>query len=164
MRPPSFTPIRHNIVPQKTAKGAAEFLRSHDRMAALLPAVTRMVALQKDCAEALPSMFAHCAVLQFEAEQLVLSTPNAALTARLKQQLPKLQDALLQRGWQVSAIRLKVQVGKTPVKSRASVKSPLPPHAMSAFAELSEALDDTPRNQTLKNALAAMMRHQRDGK
>lgn len=164
MRPPSFTPFRHNIIPQKTAKGAAEFLRSHDRMAALLPAVTRMTALQKDCAETLPAMFVHCAVLQFEAEQLVLSTPNAALATKLKQQLPKLQDALLQRGWQVNAIRLKVQVSKTPAKSTTSRKLTLPTRAISAFVELNEALDDSPRNQTLKSALAAMMRRHRGEK
>jgi hypothetical protein len=106
-------------------------------------------------------MFAHCDVLQFEANQLVLSVPNAALVTRMKQQLPKLQDELLLRGWQVNAIRLKVQVSKIPAKSTPSRKAALPDPALSAFAELHDALDDTPRNQTLKNALKTMMRHQR---
>lgn len=164
MRPSSFTPFKQNTSPQKTAKGAAEFLRSHDKLAAILPAITRMAALQKDCAAALPAMFAHCAVLQFEANQLVLSVPNAALATRLKQQLPKLQDELLQRGWQVNAIRLKVQVGKTLVKSMASKQLTLPSQAISAFAELSASLPDTPRNQTLKAALGSMMQHHRRAK
>jgi len=164
MRPSSFIPFKQSSTAQKSAKGAAEFLRSHDKLAALLPAVTRMAALQKDCAAALPAMFAHCAVLQFEANQLVLSTPNAALAARLKQQLPKLQDELLQRGWQVNAIRLKVQVAKTLIKSTASKQLMLPAQALSAFAELSEALDDSPRNQTLKAALGSMMQRHRSAK
>jgi hypothetical protein len=159
MRPSSFIPFKQSTPTQKPAKGAAEFLRSHDKLAALLPAVERMASLQNDCAAALPAMFAHCAVLQFEANQLVLSTPNAALAARLKQQLPKLQDELQQRGWQVNAIRLKVQVAKTLIKSTASRQLELPKQALSAFAELGAALEDSPRNKALKTALESMMQH-----
>jgi hypothetical protein len=115
-RSSSFSPYQQGArTPRNSARaaqGAADFLRGHEKMASLLPAVSRMAALQKDCAAVLPDMFSACGVLQFESEQLVLSVPNAALTARLKQMLPKLQDALLKRGWQVSAIRLRVQVGK----------------------------------------------------
>ncbi len=161
MRPPSFTSFKQNASSPKSAKGAAEFLRSHDKLAALLPTITRMAALQKDCAAALPAMFAQCAVLQFEADQLVLSVPNAALAARLKQQCPKLQEELQQRGWQVNAIRLKVQVGKTLEKSKTSVKPGLSEKAFSAFAELDASLENSPRNQTLKAALDAMMKHRR---
>lgn len=161
MRPSSFIPFKPSTSSPKPAKDAMEFLRSHDKLAMLMPAVTRMASLQKDCAAALPAMFAQCAVLLFEAGQLVLSVPNAALAARLKQQLPKLQDNLLQRGWQVNAIRLKVQVGKTPEKSITSVKPALPERAVSAFAELDASLDDSSRNRALKAALALMIRHQR---
>lgn len=161
MRPSSFTPFKPNASSPKPAKGAAEFLRSHDKLAMLLPAVTRMASLQKDCAAVLPATFAQCAVLQYDANQLVLSVPNAALAARLKQQLPKLQDELLQRGWQVNAIRLKVQVGKTLEKSTTSRKVALSAQAVSAFAELDAALEDSSRNQALKTALAAMVRHHR---
>lgn len=146
------------MTPAKSAKGAADFLRSHDKMAALMPAITRMAALQKDCAEILPAMFSDCAVLQFEAEQLVLSIPNAALATRLKQQSPKLQAKLLQRGWQVSAIRLKVQVDKTPVKSITSRQLALPQQAVSAFSQLGQTLEDTPANQALKKALSNLAR------
>lgn len=161
MRPSSFIPFQQTATASPSAKGAADFLRAHDKMAALLPAVTRMATLQKDCANLLPAMFAHCAVLQFETGQLVLSVPNAALATRLKQQLPKLQEQLLQRGWQVSAIRLKVQVSKIPAKSTTSSKPTLPALAVSAFEELADALDDSPRNQALKRAVQTMARHHR---
>lgn len=147
------------MTPAKSAKGAADFLRSHDKMAALMPAITRMAALQKDCAEILPTMFIHCSILQFEAEQLVLSIPNAALATRLKQQCPKLQTLLLQRGWQISAIRLKVQVDKTPIKSTTSRQLSLPQQAVSAFDALSKTLEDSPANQALKKALNNLARH-----
>src|SRR5690606_36555382 len=159
--PSSFTPFKPSASSPKPARGAAEFLRSHDKLAMLLPAVTRMASLQRDCAAALPATFAQCAVLQHEADQLVLSVPNAALAARLKQQSPKLQDELLQRGWQVNAIRLKVQVGKTVAKSTTSSKPVLSVRAVSAFAELDAVLEDSSRNRELKAALAAMVRHHR---
>lgn len=164
MRPSSFIPFKPASSFQKPAKGAADFLRAHDKMAALLPAITRMAALQKDCAATLPAMFAHCAVLQFEDSQLVLAVPNAALVTRMKQQLPKLQDELHVRGWQVNAIRLKVQVSKIPSKSITSSNLTLPNLALSAFQELENSLEDSPRNQTLKNALKTMMQHQQEGR
>lgn len=159
MRSSSFIPYQQSTQPVQAAKGAADFLRSDDRMASLLPAAMRMAALQRDCAATLPAMFNTCAVLQCEAGQLVLSTPNAALAAKLKQQLPKLQEGLLQRGWQVNVIRLKVQVSKSLEKSTTSRQLALPALAVSAFAELGAGLEDSPRNQALKAALNAIVRN-----
>lgn len=159
----SFIPYQQGARPA-VAKGAADFLRSHDKMAALLPAALRMAALQKDCASALPVMFDTCAILQFEAGQLVLSTPNAALAAKLKQQLPKLQDTLQQRGWQVQAIKLKIQVSKIHATPPPPKRLELSEPARNAFAELGEALEDSPRNRALKAALAAMVRRHRNAK
>lgn len=161
MRSSSFIPYRPNARP-KTAKGAADFLQSHDKMAALLPTVTRMAALQKDCAATLPVMFDACTVLQFESDQLVLSTPNASLAAKLKQQLPKLQEGLQKRGWQVNAIRLKVQVTKIVENSIKPKQLMLPKQAVSALAELGNTLENSPRNDALKAALSAMVRRHRE--
>lgn len=158
----SSSPPRHQGTrSSRTATGAADFLRTHEKMAVIMPAVTRIVALQKDCAATLPAMFQACAVLQYESGQLVLSIPNAALAAKLKQQLPKLQDGLLKRGWQVNAIRLKVQVAKTHEKSRTSKQLTLSNQALSAFDALAVTLEDSPRNAALKAALGAMVRRHR---
>ena len=143
------------------AVGAADFLRGNGPMAALMPAVTRMMALQKDCAAALPAMFRHCDILQFEGGQLVLATPNAAVAAKLKQQLPKLQGELQKRGWHIDAIRLKVQVSKSlaPVVHMRSLE--LPDLAVSAMAELGDALPASPANQDLIAALRTLVRRRR---
>ena len=87
-------------------QGVTEFLRGHERMSLLLPTLNRMAAIQKDCVNLLPDLFPTCSLLQFEAGQLVLAVPNAAFATKLKQKLPKLQESLLQLGWQVNAIRL----------------------------------------------------------
>lgn len=165
MRSPSYTPYQRSTRPTKSplsATGAADFLRANDKMAAIMPTVMRMAALQRDCAETLPAMFEACAILQFEAGQLVLSTPNAAIAAKLKQQLPKLQGALQQRGWQVNAIRLKVQVTKTPEKSSPCKQLTLPRQALSALAVLADTLETSPRNEALKAAIKAMVQRHRD--
>ncbi|MGZ3253057.1 MAG: hypothetical protein ACXU7D_01990 [Burkholderiaceae bacterium] len=145
----------------RSAKGVADFLRTHDKMSALLPTVTRMAALQKDCAASLPAMFNACTVLLFESDQLTLSTPNAAIAAKLKQQLPKLQGHLLKCGWQVSAIRLKVQVSNIEEKVNVSKSLTLPLQAISALATLGEELEETPQNAALKKAIGVMLKRHR---
>jgi hypothetical protein len=141
----------------RTAIGATEFLRAHDKIAALLPALARLSALQNDCAATLPDMFTACTVLRYDSDELVVSVPSAALAAKLKQKLPKLQDALLQRGWQVNAIRLKVQVAQNLEKSMTSKQLVLPVRAVSALATLNQALPASARNAPLKAALDAMI-------
>jgi hypothetical protein len=163
-RPSTFVPYQQGTQKArttKTAKGAADFLRANDKMASILPTVTRMAALQKDCTATLPAMFATCAVLSLENEQLVLAVPNAALASKLKQQLPKLQDNLLKRGWQVSAIRLKVQVITGLVKTERIKELNMPMQAVSAFDSLENGLEETPQNKTLKAALRALIERQR---
>lgn len=145
----------------RTAQGATDYLRANEKMASLLPTVARMIALQKDCAAILPEMFNACTVLQFDSDQLTLSIPNAALAAKLKQKLPKLQDSLLQHGWQVNVIRLKVQVSNTLEKYVATKQLLLSDQAVSSLAALHNALEKSPRNAALKAAIDAMIRRHR---
>jgi hypothetical protein len=149
-------PGRSRIDSAKTS-GAADFLRSHHTMANLLPFVARMLALQKDCLNLLPAMFQCCDVVRFESEVLILAVPTTALATKLKQQLPNLQDQLTQRGWQVTSIRLKVQVRQEsrPEPVRSSLQ--LPPRALQAFAELEENLPNDKGNQDLKKALRELL-------
>lgn len=162
MRSSSFIPCQQGACPPRTVQGAADFLRAHDKMASILPSITRMAALQKDCAAVLPAMFNTCTVLQFESDRLLLSIPNAALASKLKQQLPKLQDRLLKLGWQVSAIHLKVQATQNIEESRASKQLVLPTLAISALTTLDSTLEDSPRNGALKAAISAMLRRHRE--
>lgn len=147
----------------RTAQGVTDFLHNHDKMGMLLPAVERLTALQKACVAALPALFETCMVLHLEAGQLVLAAPNAALASKLKQQLPKLQNILQKQGWQVNAIRLKVQVGKISEKSITSKQISLSNRALTAFAALEDELDSSVRNAGLKAALQTMLNRHRNG-
>jgi hypothetical protein len=161
MRSSSFIPYQQGTRQTQTPKGAADFLRAHDKMASILPAVTRMAALQADCAAMLPTMFNSCSVLSYDEEQLVLATPNAAIASKLKQQLPKLHDNLCKRGWKVIAIRLKVQVTQEVAKKETTKQLQLPSRALTALASLEQALEESPQNKNLKVALATLVRRHR---
>jgi hypothetical protein len=165
-RPTSFlfkSPVgRSSGSASKVTRGVTDYLRTHDKMAALLPAAARLATLQKDCAAVLPALFDVCSVMQFDAGQLTLSAPNAAMASKAKQQLPKLQEALLQRGWQVNAIKIKVQVRKPLEKTLPQKQIALPPQAISALAELRNTLEDSPQNASLKSALEAMLQRHRN--
>jgi chromosomal replication initiation ATPase DnaA len=140
----------------QTSFGATDFLRANARMASLLPTAMRMASLQKDCAAALPAMFVNCDVLSFHEGILVLAVPSSAVAARLKQQLPKLQATLQQRGWGVESMKLKVQVARAMPPQEQMRTLALPPTAVDAFEQLGDALPDTPQNATLIAAIKAM--------
>ena len=158
-----FNSTNNLAIKRPTAVGATDFLRRDNKLSALLPAVERMAALQKDCAAALPAMFRYCDILSFEAGQLVLAIPNASLAAKLKQQLPKLQDTLAQRGWQVQGVKLKVQMVKAVEIKPEMVSVELPPTALDAFDALGATLEPTQQNAPLIAALKAMVARRRQG-
>ena len=139
---------------RRTAFGATDFLRSNERMAALLPAAMRIGNLQKDVRVILPPMYAGCDVLSFQESVLVLAVPSSAVAAKLKQQLPKLQAGLQKKGWQVESVRIKIQVGRALPQPQAVKRVlELPPTAVQAFEELGEALPATAQNAPLIAAL-----------
>lgn len=146
---------------QSTEKvtGAIDFLHTHHKMAHLLPTVSRLVALQKACATILPSMFEACQVLHLEAGQLVIATPNAALASKLKQQLPKIQNDLSKLGWQVTAIRLKVQAPAPAIVSTSIQRRQFTDSAKAAFTALGAELGNSPHNAALKLAVLSLVKH-----
>lgn len=141
---------------RKTSIEVNEFLRANDRIAGLLPKAMRMASLQQDCAAILPAMFSNCDVLSYQEGVLVLAVPSSAIAARLKQQLPKLQATLQQRGWQVESMRVKVQVTRAFVPEPPKPNPDLPPNAVKAFEELGESLENTAQNAPLIAAIRSL--------
>ena len=160
----SHTPLRQAATDPRSRRGAVsavESLRANEKMAALMPAVLRMAAIRKECETILPDLFGRCEVIRLDADRLVLSAPNAAMAARLKQKISLLQNELSAAGWQVSAIHLKVQPQKTPLESSPSEKPALPQPAIDAFTILENAIEGAPRNEALKAAIAALLKRHR---
>ena len=148
----------HHGLSCNAIRGITEFLGADDKFGALLPTITRMAALQTACAQHLPPLFTNCDVFQFASNQLILAVATPALATKLKHQLPKLQQTLCGLGWQIDQIRIKVQMKSAPQTAPVAKQLVLAPTALPALTALMTELDDVPRNATLRNALAAMLR------
>jgi hypothetical protein len=135
------------------------FLRSE--IAHLLPAIANITKLQKECAAALPQLFLYCQVLHLESEQLTVAAPNSALASKLKQQLPRLQAALQKAGWQINAIRIKVQVNPVLQKESVPKQLRLPDTALKAFSDLEQQLSGSRHNEGLLAALRTLIKRER---
>jgi len=148
---------------RKTAFEATDFLRSSDRLAALLPTVMRIGKLQRDCRLILPPMYSACEALSLQDGVLTLTVPSSAVAAKLKQQVPKLQANLQKKGWQVESVRVKIRMGSSvPVRELPQPSSlKLPPTAVDAFAELGETLPDTTQNAPLIAAIRRLAEKRR---
>ena len=141
------------------ASEATQFLQYHDKLAALMPAVRRHIKLQKQCQEILPMLFEYCEVLNLSEAQLVLAAPNASLASKLKQHLPNLQSQLVQRGWEINAIKIKVQVKKTIEKPAPIKQAHLSNNAKLAFENLKLSLPTSNQNQGLQEALETLLKN-----
>jgi len=154
-------PYRLNIKRGKkmsSVNDIAVFLQHNDKLSPLLPTIKRNLTLKKECSAVLPAIFDSCEVLNLADDQLVLSIPNAALASKLKQQLPKLQAHLQHRGWQINAIKIKVQVKKTVEKTAPAKQAILTPSALTAFKELENNLAENAQNTALKAALERLLK------
>lgn len=118
-----------------------------------MPTAMRMASLQEDVAKTLPLIAGSCGVLSFEEGVLVLGAPNAAVAARLKQQVPTLMAALQKHGWQVNSIRLKVQVTQPIAPQYVPRQLSMPDSAVDAFKELGQSLEQSQGNAPLIAAL-----------
>jgi hypothetical protein len=152
----SFT--NRNYAPQE----ATNFLQGNATLAKLLPAVQRMAKLQHDCYEVLPAAFKACEVFAFDGSELTLAVPNTAVAAKLKQQVPKLQQELNGKGWQIANIRFRVQMAKGIAFARPSGEGlKLPERAVDSFDELSRKLEPTAANEPLIAAMRALVARRR---
>lgn len=161
--PPNFRPARPASAGRPLAREATRYLERHDKFSALLPALARIVALQKECTRLLPAIFAQCSVLNCEADQLMISAPNGAIAARLRQCLPQLRAGLAQAGWHVERIRIKVHMASelgTPPPAPLPMRV-MPRQALDALSGLQQTLDASDRNSPLQQALQRLLAHQR---
>lgn len=153
--PNTFVPARRPGQ-RPAARDATDFFQDNDKLASLLPAAARLADLQRECLSLLPTQFVHCTVLQVTDGQLTVAVPNAALATRVKQSLPKLQSGLMEKGWQIQGIKLKIQVIAPPPPKPVRDLS-LPSGAVASFAALDVSLETHPRNAALKEAIRALV-------
>src|SRR5882672_7578747 len=116
--------------------------------------IRRLTALQSVLAEVLPDKLATFAtVASMNAGELVLFADNGAVAAKLRQMTPRILTALQQRGFEITGIRLQVQVSMR--------DNPLPQKQISLSAgarNVIDSLTDRLQASPLKAALKRLGR------
>ena len=147
--------------PKDATAPVIDFLRRHDGAAALLPAALRNLRLGQDTLALMPAVLRDtCEVAGCDDGIVILRVSSAGAAAKLRQTLPRLRDGLIDRGWQVSSIRVRVQPGTADArretrknKNDAAISS----EGLAAFADLRNTLADSP----LKAAVDRLIRRRR---
>lgn len=146
---------------RREAASAIDFLRRHESTAAMLPAAERLVKLRQDLLALIPAtLWQTCEVSGFDDETVVLRVSSASAAAKLRQTLPRLRDGLLDRGWKVNAIRMRVQPRISFVESTAwksNRAADMGAAGLDAFAALDRSLEESP----LKTAVARLLDRRR---
>ena len=150
--------------PRGFAPTIIEFLRRNDGVGNLLPTAERVLELRQDVLAIVPAALREtCEVAGFTDGTLILRVASAGAAAKLRQTLPRLREGLLDRGWQVTAIRLRVQALNSVEISRSCASltkhAQMPGEALAAFSELAKQLSDSP----LKDAVGRLVRRRGGG-
>lgn len=154
-------PFPRQRSPVASATSAIDFLQRHDGAAGLLPAAQRLLALRRDVLALMPGALRNiCEVSGFDDETVMLQVSSAGAAAKLRQTLPRMRDGLVDRGWKVNAIRMRVQPrfssgGSTTWRAPSTAAIPLV--AVDAFA----ALDGKLEHPALKAAVERLVRRRR---
>ena len=136
------------------------YLNSSNSLRQLADEARRLAELQQVFLNVAPQpLTLACSVRQLRAGTLVLLAENAAIAAKVKQLFPRLLTHYQKLGWQVTSIKVEVQVseaGQQPAAGRARARLSI--ETIDNLERLAAGLEDSP----LKQALARLVAHQRD--
>ena len=124
---------------------AIEWL-SHDQQGGnVLATAQRLLQLEMAARKALPSVLAQsCRVGRLEGAQLTLVVPSAAHASKLRQLAPRIVQSLVQAGWNLNEISVRVQAGLASNALQARRPKDVNPLDASAIAAFENLRDATP--------------------
>lgn len=129
---------------RKPSPDALSWLNQTSHGASLVATANRLLQLQQSTQRVLPPpLNTACQILRWQDDSLTLGVPTAAHSAKLRQVLPRLVDALQADGWQVNQIKVRVQARRSDLPPRAAIQThDIPPDGVKAFEELSALLPE----------------------
>jgi len=129
------------------------FISSIKELGLLAGKVKQLRAYQTHYAQIVPlSLLRSSQVIQLEQTVLTVSANNGAVAAKLRQMAPELLGQLQQRGCEVTAIQVKVQVTQT-VLAKPPSRFLISSKSKQQISELSDKLPPSP----LRNALQRLI-------
>lgn len=143
------------------ATQALGWLGGDQHGAQVLEMARRLLAAEQAAKDAMPAALALvCKVARIDRQQITLAVPSPAYAARLRQLAPSIVQTLMDGGWNLTEIKVKVQAGLLQSQTkRSSGKEvvPLDNAALAAFDELRGKLRPGP----LADAVQRLLEHHR---
>jgi len=140
------------------AHPAHSFLSAAPNLQALLQQAQKLLTLQKAWNEVAPKPLAAASIVGAVRQQtLIVYANNGAVAGKLRQLVPSLLEKIQERGVEVTAIRVVVQVEVLPPAKKPKDLT-VSHNALSSLENLEQSLDDSP----LKNALHALIQRHSD--
>jgi hypothetical protein len=134
------------------------FLNSLKELEAISVHARRLIALQQAFAAVVPKDLARWAMVGYERKgTVVLLAANGAVAAKLRQMTPRILAALKQQRFDITAMRVEVQVAQRST----SLRAPRRRIGATGLAQLSE-LSRTVSDPRLRTALRRLVRGQRE--
>lgn len=152
----SFRPARPayaGVRKKPSARAVGDLLGDNDALAALRAGVRQVAALERDLTAILPEYLApHVTVGTIKGELLTIFAGHSALAARLRHLERGLVQDLQQRGWPISAFKVKVK----PVMPReATVKQArVSARGVECLSALAADLEPSPLRDALERMVA----------
>ena len=135
------------------------YLKSSNSLRHLADEARRIAELQQVFLKIAPHPLTQaCCVKQLRAGTLLLLAENAAIAAKVKQLFPRLLAFYQKLGWEITSIRVEVQVTESaPRPAAGRTRKRLSIETIDNLERLAASLEDSP----LKQALTNMVAHQR---
>ncbi len=137
------------------AETASSFLHSAPNLHTLLQEANKLLALQTAWNDIAPRPLAAASTVgTLHGQAMIVYANNGAVAAKLRQLAPSLQAKFQERGIEVTAIRVDVQVAAPQLGSKPKSRT-ISRNALNNIEQLESGLSESP----LKNALMTLIRH-----
>jgi hypothetical protein len=123
----------------------------------VLETARMLLAIECEAKKALPPAFAHvCKAARLDRQQLTLAVPSAAYASKLRQLAPSIVRLLVDGGWNINEINVRVQAGLLQKQTKKASREfePLGDKALAAFTELQAHVRPGPLADAIKRLIA----------
>lgn len=142
----------------KTGHTAYDWLNNDQRGVNVLATAQQLLQIERATQKALPPALAgSCRVARIEGDKVTLAVPSASHASKLRQLAPRIVQLLIQTGWNVNEIGVKVQANllQGEIKTaREKDVNPLDAQALAAFEHLKKNTPDGPLSDALARLIA----------
>jgi hypothetical protein len=130
------------------------YLDHSDGTESLMPQATRLLKLRRHLTEILPELLGRsCEIANYKQGKVIIFAENGAIAAKLGHFRPRLLTHFLERGFEVTAIEITVQVQNPHLSPPYFPGHParLSQSGLTSLANLAGALPESPLKQILAN-------------